>query len=142
MAASPISPLSVILFKEYLIKYYLLSVFILMTTPCNGLARYKINKEGLSEGSDEASIAAEGDRRRSVRLYKEFFCWLVDLILKGLARNLSSRLITVQLVFDALVDNSAIRASDLCCLALHHACKVKSIQSINNNLLSRASAAS
>ena len=37
---APISPILVILFKEYSIYYYLLSFFLLMTIPCNGVARY------------------------------------------------------------------------------------------------------
>lgn len=50
--------------------------------------------EAQSEGGDEASSAAGVDPSCSIEEYRH---WLVDLILKVLARKLSSRLLSVQL---------------------------------------------
>ncbi|CAI5732690.1 unnamed protein product [Hyaloperonospora brassicae] len=87
----------------------------------------ELDTEVPSGGGDEAPSATGVDPPCSIAEYPH---WLVDLILKVLARNLSSRLLSVQLCTRALVDIMAdTRTPTLHCLASHHAAAIQSIHS-------------
>uniref|UniRef100_A0AAV1T9H9 FPL domain-containing protein n=1 Tax=Peronospora matthiolae TaxID=2874970 RepID=A0AAV1T9H9_9STRA len=88
-----------------------------------------IGTEAPNEDDDEVSSAAGFGRDPSFST-DEYPHWLIDLILKVLAQNLTSRLLSVQLCTRVLVDMMVDTCTPtLHCLVQHHAAALKSIHS-------------